>query len=229
MNNTVKKETDRLKSEFKKANKELDKCSLKKCKHIKNIKKTFTKIIKCKKKFSNYPPEKILEKMTGINQCYEKSKIPPELMVKIGECIADKCNNKIKQIESLTSDLVYVSHPNGKEIKELKTKLDELTEQEKLCKAQKCGHIYPLDKLAAENAECNKLIFTKGDEHSKCVKKYNIYENNTAISKCKKSKCKKIIKEMDEIREKLFKLQNPNLLKQMAKNIMSKKKSKSRK
>ena len=76
-NNTVQKETDRLKSEFIKASKEADKCTLKKCKHIKNLKNTFSKIKKCQEKFKAYPPEKILDKMKGMNECYKKNKIQP--------------------------------------------------------------------------------------------------------------------------------------------------------
>ncbi len=240
MDNTLQKETARLKKEFIKANKEADKCTIKKCKHIKNIKNITAKLKKCNKEVKDYPPEKILEKMKVLNKCYETHKISSDDIFKIGQCAIDKCNDHVDKIESITSDLVYVSHPNGKELKELKIKRDELIEQEKLCKEQKCGHIYPLDKLKAENDKCNrilfsqtsngKLLFTKNDKHSKCVTKYKIYEHNTAVSKCRKSKCKKVIKELEKIRDRMFKLQNDNSIKEMVKNLMKKRsKSKSRK
>ena len=49
MDNTLQKETARLKKEFIKANKEADKCTIKKCKHIKNIKNITAKLKKCNK------------------------------------------------------------------------------------------------------------------------------------------------------------------------------------
>jgi hypothetical protein len=230
MDNNARKETDRLKKEFKKANQEADACMLKKCKHIKNLKNISVKIKKCNKEVKDYPPNKILDKMKTLNKCYAKNKITNDTMFKIGECVANKCKDNVAKIQSITSDLVYVTHPNGKELKELKTKFNELLEQEKLCKEQKCGHIYPFDKLKAENAECDKFLFEKNDKYSKCVEKYKIYEHNSAISKCKKSKCKKIVTELDQIRDRMFTLQNNNSsLKQMKKNILTKKKSTSRK
>ena len=229
MNKTLEQEIELIKNEIKKISKEVDKCALKKCNHIKNIKVIFGKIKACQEKVKDYPAEKIFEKMKDQQECITQNKIPNEMVIKVGNCVNDKCKDKMGKFNSHVTDLVYLTHPHGKELKELKTKLTELEEQEKLCKTQKCNHIYPLDKLKADNKRCDKLLLKPGNKFDECMNKYKVYEHNHAVATCKKSKCKKIIKSMDETRDKLFKLQNPSSIKQMAKNIMSKKKSRARK
>jgi hypothetical protein len=229
MNKTLEQETERIKNEIKKVSDEVDKCTLKKCKHIKNLKTQFKAFKNCQEKVKDYPPEKIMDRMKDQQTCMKKNKITNEMLIQVGNCVNDKCTDKMDKVKVLASELVYLTHPHGKELKQLQTKLVELQDQEKLCRKDKCGHIYPLDKLKADNKKCDKFLFEKGDKFNECLNKYKVYENNTKIAKCKKSKCKKIIKSLDETRAKLFKLQNPSSLKHMFRNIMSKKKSKSMK
>ena len=214
----------RLIKEIRQAPKKTDECVVKKCKSIKNIKKHYEKINECKTKYKIVHAKKILDGLKDRNDCIKK-KITTGVFDKIENCKNEKCN----YMESIGSELMYLTHPHGKELKQLNKKVIKLKEQEKLCETQKCGHIYPLDKLEKENERCDKLLLPGGNKYDECMNKYKLYKHTYDVITCKNTKCKKILKSLNETRNKLYKIQNISSLKQMIKNIRGTKKSRTRK
>jgi hypothetical protein len=200
--------------EIELANKDIDNCTINKCKKsVNNIEHALTTNQSCQKKFAKISLDNFLEKIKKTNKCLKNKKVNPEDITKIVECGMENCKSEIKKIEDLNLELLYLTHPQGKKLKKLQTESKKLIEKENQCRIKKCGNIYPLDKLKLENEKCNSLFSLtnkKQTKYDECVKKYNIYEKNIKIANCKKEKCSKIVKKLDKTRKKIFKINYPN-------------------
>ncbi len=198
-----------IKKEIKSAGMELEKCAIKKCSHIRDLKKKAKHMAYCQKKYKDYPLDKINEKFEKIDKCHKEGNITNEDKMEIGQCTFENCEDKMEKINELGKRLLYIKHPKGKELMEIDSLLTKTKQEKENCKKNKCGHIYPLDKLDEENKECNKLILKDKDLYKKCVDKYQIYDKNTKVNQCVKKKCGKFLKQSEKLIDRKSKLLNP--------------------
>jgi hypothetical protein len=195
MNNSIKKELEAAKIAA-------DKCMDEKCSNSPKFKK-FTDAIKmCNEKYKDYPQDKNSNKFLKIIECQKSYKVTPKIMMQLGECNDINCKDKIDKIKEISKKKMYSEFP---EVTEIDQKIKQLEEEKQKCQETHCSHIYPLDKLKKENDECMKVIIDL-KKYKKCVDKYKIYEKNNKMNKCAKKSCKKIMKQINNLHLKKFKI-----------------------
>lgn len=222
MNNTKQNlELEQLIKKTKLANEQADKCGLSKCRNeYPNIKYILESQKECRKKFEHYPIEKKMQQMMDENKCLEEKKIYANERISLAGCITKKCPKHIDKLMLLGQELVYLTHPKGKELKILNEKDKQLEVDIKVCSDTNCGHIYLTKKLKKDTEACSKLA--KGLDFSKqfeCLDKKKIPEKTHALFECKKKNCDKIINERKKIVEERFKLIAPNMKKKIEANL----------
>ncbi len=225
MNNTKMNNNNlpQLIKKIKLANEEADKCGFSKCsdKHP-NIKYILDSQKECKKKFEHYPIDRKMEQMADENKCLEDKKIDLNERMSLARCVTKECHKNIDKVILLGQDLVYLTHPNGKELKMLTEKEKQLGLDENECSDKNCGHIYLNKNLIRDRKTCQKLAkdmdFTKQFE---CLDKKKIPEKIHSLFECKKKSCGKIMKERKMVLDKRFKLIAPNMMSKMKNKIVS--------
>jgi hypothetical protein len=159
----------------------------------------------CKKKFND---DKSFEKYTKIDKCLEEKNIQRSDIIQISKCMYNKCNEKVNNVFDAESQLLYATHPKGKELKKLEETNKQLGKDIQLCEKTHCGHIYPLDKLEKEKKKCRNSDYVK---QLKCMEKKKLPEIQREIRECVDKNCEKLFKESDKNFDKIFKLRNPKL------------------
>jgi hypothetical protein len=201
MNNSINKELEAAKIAA-------DKCMDEKCRNSPKFKKITDAIKMCNEKYKDYPVD---NKYLKIDECHKSYKVTPKIIFQIGECNNIKCKDKIDKVKEISKKKMYSAFP---EVTEIDQKIKQLEEEKQKCQETHCSHIYPLDKLKKENDECMKVIIDQ-KKHKKCIDKYKIYEKNNKMHKCSKKSCKQIMKQINNLHLKKFKIiskKNKNII-----------------
>jgi hypothetical protein len=83
-----------------------------------------------------------MQQMMDENKCLEEKKIDTNERMALSGCIMNKCPKHIDKLMLLGQELVYLTHPKGKELKMLNEKDKQLEVDIEVCSDTNCGHIY---------------------------------------------------------------------------------------
>ena len=207
MNNSNKKnnisEKQKAEEAIKLAKEEKIKCVETKCRKVHpKIRFVLESDDECNKKFKD---DKSFEKFTKIDKCLEEKNIQRSDIIQISKCMYDKCSEKVNNVFDAENQLLYVTHPKGKELKKLEETNKQLGKDIQLCEKTNCEHIYSIDKLEKEKKKCRNDDYVK---QLKCMEKKNLPQLQREIRECVDKNCEKLFKESDKNYSKLFKLRN---------------------
>ncbi len=186
-----------LEKQLRLATKNNDECVLDACENTKHFKKTVKPLNYCNKKFK--------DDKRKVNRCYAKylynvSSNNQGYYNPYNGCNYN-CNDTYEKYSRIQDKFKYIDDIYGKKIIKLKDMSDNLSDEFKKCKADKCGHIYPFDQLEKDKQRCDDEINNlsmKGlpisldvieSKKKSCYEKNKIDVNQENINKCSVENC----------------------------------------